>query len=140
MYKRVLLPISGKERGERSRKALKKALEVCDGEIIVLHVTEPIPQVVGGEQRIELEHQNTAEGMTVLYPVVEQLKLAAASFHIRVEGGTPAETIVRIADEENADLIIMFTDGRDGFEDMFFGSITERVLRNTGVDLLAVRN
>lgn len=140
MYKKILLPISGKSRGDRGRKALKKAMELCDGEIIVLHVTEPISQVVGGDQREELEHQNAAEGLTILYPIIEELELSAASFHTRVVAGNPAETIVRIADEENADLIVMFTDGRDGFEDMFFGSITERVLRNTDLDLLAVRS
>ena len=43
-----------------------------------------------------------------------------------MEEGTPAETIVRVADEENADLIVMFTDGRDGLGDLLIGSITER--------------
>lgn len=33
----------------------------------------------------------------------------------------------------------MYTDGRDGLEDLLIGSITERVLRNTDTALLAVR-
>ena len=47
---------------------------------------------------------------------------------------------MRVADEENADLIVMFTDGRDGLGDLLIGSITERVLRNTDTPLLAVRH
>lgn len=139
MYKRVLVPISGKNRGDRGRKALTKAMKLCEGELIILHVTEPIPQVVGGEQREELQRENHNQGMLLLSPIIEELELSAAAFHTRVVGGTPAETIVAVAIEEKADLIVMFTDGRDGFEDMFFGSITERVLRNTEIDLLAVR-
>ena len=44
-----------------------------------------------------------------------------------------------MAHEEKVDLIVMFTDGRDGLEDMLFGSITERVLRETDIPLLVVR-
>ncbi|MBD5539143.1 MAG: universal stress protein [Desulfovibrio sp.] len=140
MYSKVLLPVSGEARGERSRKALATAMAVSSGEIILLHVTEPISQVVGGEARTELEREESAQGLTLLCPIIEILENAGAAFHTRVEPGTIAETIVRIADEENADLIVMYTDGRDGLSDMLLGSITERVLRNTGVDLLAVRS
>ena len=140
MYNKVLLPVSGESRGDRSRKALAKAMAVCAGEIILLHVTEPISQVVGGEAHMELEREAAAQGLTLLCPIIEILESAGAAFHTRVEAGTPAETIVRIADEEHVDLIVMFTDGRDGLGDMLIGSVTERVLRNTGVDLLAVRS
>lgn len=140
MYKKVLVPVSGGHRCLRSQKALKKALQLCSGEMIILHVTEPISQAIGGEQRQELERQSNAQGALVLNPIIEELELSAAAFHTRIVPGTPAETIVRVADEENADLIVMFTDGRDGFKDMLLGSITERVLRNTAIDLLAVRD
>ena len=42
MYKKVLLPVSGKKHGERAHQALKHALGLCSGEIILLHVTEPL--------------------------------------------------------------------------------------------------
>ncbi|MBD5640928.1 MAG: universal stress protein [Desulfovibrio sp.] len=139
MYKRVLLPVSGENRGQRAHIALKKALQVCDGIIILLHVTEPIPQTVGGENRQELERENRAQGMLVVTPIIEQLENAKVHFRTCIEAGTVAETIVRIADEEKADLIVMFTDGREDLKDFLLGSTTERVLRNTGTDLLAVR-
>lgn len=140
MYNKVLLPVSGKTHGERAKKALKKIMNISTGEIVVLHVTQPVSQVVGGEAHTELQREASAQGLTLLCPVIEALEAVGAAFHTRVVEGTPAETIVRIADEEKADLIVMFTDGRDGIGDMLLGSITERVLRNTGVDLLAVRS
>lgn len=140
MYSKVLLPVSGKTHGERSRKALAKAMGVSAGEIVLLHVTEPISQVVGGEAHMELQREASARGLTLLCPIIETLEMSGVAFHTRVEEGTPAETIVRVANEEKVDLIVMFTDGRDGLGDMLLGSITERVLRNTGIDLLAVRS
>lgn len=139
MYKKVLLPVSGEAHGKRASIALKKAIKLCEGMIIVLHVTEVIPQTVGGEARHELEHDNTAQGQIVLAPIIELLETAGAHFRTRVDSGTIAETIVRVADEEGVDLIVMFTDGREDLKDFLLGSITERVLRNIDVDLLAVR-
>ena len=88
----------------------------------------------------ELKREEAAKGLTLLCPLIEILEKDGVSFLTRVEEGTPAETIVRVADEENADLIVMFTDGRDGLGDLLIGSITERVLRNTDTPLLAVRH
>lgn len=140
MYKKVILPVSGEEHGKRASIALKKALEVCDGMIILLHVAEAIPQTVGGSAREELVRSSEAHGQVLLEPLVEQLKTAGVHFRTLIKSGTIAETIVSVADEEKADLIVMFTDGRKDLEALFLGSIAERVLRNTGVDLLAVRN
>ncbi len=94
---------------------------------------------MGGESRLELERENRAQGMLVVTPIIEQLENAKVHFHTCIESGTVAETIVRVADEEKADLIVMFTDGREDLKDFLLGSATERVLRNTGTDLLAVR-
>lgn len=139
MYKKALLPVSGKTHCARAAKALAKAKSVCDGELILLHVVQPVPQIVGGEAREELLRDGEAKGLMVMGPIIEELEAAGAHFHTRIVPGTPAETIVKIADEEKADLIVMFTDGRDDLGDMLLGSITERVLRFTGVDLLAVK-
>lgn len=140
MYKKALLPVSGATNGQRAAIALQKARGVCDGEFILLHVTEPVPQTVGGDARVELERDNAAQGLLVLAPIIERLETAGLKFHTRVVPGTPAETIVSVANEEGADVVVMYTDGRDGLEDVVFGSITERVLRNLGTDLLAVRS
>lgn len=139
MYKKVLLPVSGEEHGKRALAALRKAMEVSDGMIILLHVSDPIPQTVGGDARLELERDNNAHGQVLMAPVIEQLENAGKHFRALVEGGTPAETIVTVADREGADLIVMHTDGREDLKDFLVGSITERVMRNTGVDMLVIR-
>lgn len=140
MYKKALVPVSGKHRIERSRKAAAKALEVCDGEIVILHVCEPVASIVGGEQREELAKQEEAEGLAQIYPIVQLLELSGASFHTRLIPGTVSDSIITVANEENCDVIVMFTDGVDSIDGFFFGTITERVLRECSIDLLAVRN
>lgn len=140
MYKKALVPVSGQFHGKRSVVALQKAMDLCDGEIILLHATEAIPQLVGGEAREELVRDENAKGLIVLAPLIEILENAGRHFHTVVIPGSPAECIVHVADEQHADLIVMFTDGQDSLGDVLLGSITERVLRNTDIDLLAVRH
>ena len=139
MYKTILIPISGKNGLTRAQVALKHALSLSDGTFVLLNTFEPLPQIVGGEAHAELLAEQKAKGQTLLNTVAPMLEAAGKTFRCRVEEGTTAETIVRVAHEENADLIVMYTDGRDGLQDMLLGSITERVLRNTDTALLAIR-
>jgi nucleotide-binding universal stress UspA family protein len=50
--------------------------------------------------------------------------------------GDPAEEIADAS--QDADLVVMATDGRDGFLDIFRGSVTERVVRHATCPVLAV--
>jgi len=56
--------------------------------------------------------------------------------HLRVTTGKPAQEILRISREEHCDMIVMSSHGLTGFRKMFFGSTTERVLRETTVPVL----
>ncbi len=47
-----------------------------------------------------------------------------------VKSGEPADTILQTATELRSDLIVMTTDGPDGFLDGLRGTTSERVLRN----------
>jgi nucleotide-binding universal stress UspA family protein len=52
--------------------------------------------------------------------------------------GDVVDTILAVARESSADLIVMTTAGRNGFLDALRGSTTERVLRNGNLPLLAI--
>lgn len=55
---------------------------------------------------------------------------------LEVAVGKPAPEILRIAREQESDLIVMGSHGATGFRKLFFGSTTERVLRETAVPVL----
>jgi hypothetical protein len=52
--------------------------------------------------------------------------------------GSVADTILTVAEDCTADLLVMSTQGRNGFMDALLGSTTERVLRKMKCPLLAV--
>jgi nucleotide-binding universal stress UspA family protein len=57
---------------------------------------------------------------------------------ILVAEGHPAEEIVKAADENGVDLIVMGSHGLSGYRKIFIGSTTERVLRRTFMPVAAV--
>jgi nucleotide-binding universal stress UspA family protein len=69
-------------------------------------------------------------------PAVEQRP--QGTWNRVVRSGEPAETILSVAAEQRADLLVMTTKGRHGFLDALRGSTTERVLRHTRCPLLAI--
>jgi nucleotide-binding universal stress UspA family protein len=56
-----------------------------------------------------------------------------------VKRGDPADEILIRAKEGGADLIIMGTHGRKGFDLLLFGSVAEKVVRLSSVPVLTVR-
>jgi nucleotide-binding universal stress UspA family protein len=57
-----------------------------------------------------------------------------------VATGHPADTIVRIAQERGADLIVMGTHGRTGLQHVLLGSVAEKVVRLAPCPVLTVRH
>jgi len=57
----------------------------------------------------------------------------------RVLAGTPHREIVRFAEEQQADLVVMATHGRGFIVHALMGSTTERVIRHAPCPVMAVR-
>jgi len=57
----------------------------------------------------------------------------------RLNEGEPVTEILGVAEEINADLIVMGTHGRTGLERLLMGSVAEQVLRRAACPVLTVR-
>jgi len=60
------------------------------------------------------------------------------SVEIIVRGGNATKEIVLLAEQLPADVLVLGTHGRSGFERLFLGSVTEKVLRTTRVPVMTV--
>jgi nucleotide-binding universal stress UspA family protein len=57
----------------------------------------------------------------------------------KVITGYAAEEILRYAQEQNMDLIVMGTHGRKGIDRILFGSVAERVVKSSTIPVLTLR-
>ncbi len=61
------------------------------------------------------------------------------NWEVETAAGHPADTIVRVAQEHHADLIVMGTHGRTGLQHVLLGSVAEKVVRLAPCPVLTVR-
>jgi len=61
-------------------------------------------------------------------------------WEVEVAMGQPADTIVRVAQERGADLIVMSTHGRTGLQHVLLGSVAEKVVRLAPCPVLTVKH
>lgn len=69
----------------------------------------------------------------------DHLNLEGLPLEYRVEQGDPVDVILRVAEEEEAGLIVLGTHGRTGLERVFMGSVAEKIVRKAPGSVLAVK-
>jgi nucleotide-binding universal stress UspA family protein len=138
---RLLCPV---DLSDVSRHALEHAVALgkwCGAQITVLHVYHiPIPPVpLAGPAGVPLQpavdpRQLEDNVRRFCEPVVG----AGVPLEIVIAEGAPARQIMRHAEEMPADLLAMGTHGHGGFERLFLGSVTEKVIRSVRCPVLTV--
>jgi nucleotide-binding universal stress UspA family protein len=114
----ILIPVAATPRPQPAVEAaarLVKGLDSPQGTFTLMHV-----------------------GQTNTMPGVRRPEVSGWKWKKEVRSGDVIQGIVDAANEIDADLIVMATDGRNGFLDGLRGSHSERVLRLTSSPLLTV--
>jgi nucleotide-binding universal stress UspA family protein len=100
-------------------------------EILILHVVKPLTYMAGGDTVRELIEQAVASGQEKLKTYLGP-ELDGSAVRRMVLKGDPAREILRIVHDEKIDLIVMPTHGYGAFERFLLGSVTAKVLHNSG--------
>ena len=127
---------------DASRGALRYAAVVANyfhAELTVLTVTDPL-LTEAAELSGAAEHLPEAVNKELLRFVKKSFEggVTPENMKLTVATGKPAVEILRFAKERPADLVVMSTHGLTGMRKLFFGSTTERVLRETTVPVLLI--
>ena len=84
------------------------------------------------------EHSQRAAG--IVAEAVQRLGLNPAEVNTIIRQGDTKQTVLKVADELDADLIVMGTHGRRGLSHALSGSVAEAVLRQSRCPVLTVRS
>jgi nucleotide-binding universal stress UspA family protein len=123
-----------------SRYALELAMSLArdhDSRVVMLHVLEP--RFYGDEpvlltRTLEDLRAEAEYGLDTLPKPPRGIETE----HVTAEGDAVAE-ILRVAAEEQADLIVLGTHGRTGLRRLLMGSVAENVIRRATCPVLAVK-
>jgi nucleotide-binding universal stress UspA family protein len=141
--RRILCPI---DFSDYSRHALDHAVAIArwyESTITVLHVfsTAPVAAYAPGAPgfgSIVLTGADRDQLLVEIERFIETEPTPEVPIEVVVREGSTTSEILTQAAELNADLLVMGTHGRSGFERLLLGSITEKVLRKAKCPVLTV--
>jgi nucleotide-binding universal stress UspA family protein len=147
MFRRILCATDG---SKRSTHAVKTAAALAHGSgalLTLVHVTPdyrtpyyPDGVMIDWPSEKDYKRDCKAAAEKVFEKDVSlALKEGVQAETQHLFGDSPAEEILGAARKAKADLIVMASHGRKGFEALLLGSETQKVLARTSVPVLVVR-
>ena len=140
-YKHILLAADFTDHGDTVAKKAKEMAENNHAQLSIVHVVDnlPITDAAYGPI-IPFDGDLTEELMDAAKKRLQKIaqSLDIAENNQWMEMGSPKLEIVRIAEENDVDLIVVGSHGRHGFA-LLLGSTANGVLHHATCDVLAVR-
>ncbi len=132
---------------EGSKEAVPYAVDLAEkynATLHIVHVIQDITQASG----LYVPHVAVDELFKSLYEeadkeirrvYLEETRKLKDKVKYAVLRGVPYEEIIRYAEDNGIDLIVIASHGRKGLDRLFFGSTAEKVVRNARCPVLTVR-
>jgi nucleotide-binding universal stress UspA family protein len=142
---RMLVATDGSPHAVRAAKmAARLVAELRESEILLLNVGHIPPVALGGPGSgyVDVGALETAlqqAGQTILTEAGKAFARTDARVETLYREGDPAGEIIKVAKEQNADLIIMGSRGLGQIGGLILGSVSERVLHGAHNSVLIVR-
>jgi len=138
-YQKLLIVLDMSDDSDQVVMAAQDLVTGSHAAIVVLHVVEFVPVEPMGESlmpTVQIEDELVKRSYEKLQRLAARLGLTGAS--LRVEAGNTKTEILRVAEEEHADLIVVGSRERHGLA-ILVNFTEDTVLHAAHCDVLAVR-
>jgi len=168
LFKKILLPVDGSPQSQKALKFAAKIANSSESELIILNVidsnivgvtediadrfeityTEPVPtddvlerysffyseklDEIRGEKSYKLAEK-------IVNSAAKESKKHAKTVKTEIGLGPVAETIVRVAEKEKVDLIVIGSRGLSGFKRLLMGHVSSDVTEKAHCPVLVIR-
>jgi len=140
MYQHILLAVDFFEHDQIVIDRAKALADSYQAKLSLIHVVDNTPMVDAGygdmPYPIDLGNELMAIAQAKLHKLAAALAVAEAD--IWLESGSAHQEIVRVAQEQQADLLVVGSHGRHGLA-LLLGSTANSILHHARCDVLAVR-
>ncbi|MGA7854898.1 MAG: universal stress protein [Candidatus Acidiferrales bacterium] len=130
-----------------SMQALEVAQDIAKrygSELVLVHVTPVIPKLEDHADIFtegEYENKLIASAKQRLADIAAKLQKEGINARSTVSlSNDPAMEIIRVAESEKADLIVIATHGVTGWRRLAFGSVTDKLVRTASCSVLVLRS
>ncbi|ELZ43255.1 UspA domain protein [Halorubrum saccharovorum DSM 1137] len=141
LYDRILVPTDGSAEGKRAVAHALDLASVHGADVHALYVVDTasyagMPMESSWEGVGDLLRDDAKEAVAEVESLAAETELGVET---AVAEGSPSKEIIRYAEGNDCDLIVMGTHGRGGIDRLLLGSVAEKVVRGSSVPVLTVR-
>jgi nucleotide-binding universal stress UspA family protein len=141
LYDRILVPTDG---STETRRAVEHAIDLANEHDATVHVLYVLNTASYASVSVDASWEGVSdmlreEGEAAVEAVADLARAEGVAVETSLYSGSPSREIVRYAEDEECDLIVMGTHGRGGIDRLLLGSVAERVVRSSSVPVLTVR-
>ena len=142
-YKRILVPVDGSPTSNTGLDEAVKVARAGGSRLRLVHIVDDSlafnsPDGAGVNYVLDVLRSSGRQATERAAERVRRAKLTAETKLVENVTGRVADAIVEQAKRWRADLIVMGTHGRSGFDRLLIGSTAELVLRHSSVPVLLV--
>lgn len=143
--KKILIPYDFSETADLALEHAVFMAKLHKADIVLVHVIESFSFASAissafGKSQSEFEDKIESSAGTRLQQLVEKLHHdSGMKVSFKTENGKIYKKIVHIAEEENADIVVMGTHGVSGFQDFLVGTNTYRVVMSAPCPVISVQ-
>jgi nucleotide-binding universal stress UspA family protein len=142
MYKTLLVPLDGSPRAESILPHVENLSQQFKSKVIFLQVLTLQEAISQGEIINEylFDYNQKREVVSpYLTSIQEGFQKKGIESICFVEMGDAVETILKVAQRENADLIAFASHGRSGLSRVFYGSVAAGIIQKTDRPIFVIR-
>lgn len=142
MIQKIIVPIDFSKHSEYALEAAANLAQKHHAEILALHMLELSNALISDDDNskqaeavfyLKLAEQKFADFLDK--PFLKDVKVTPIVKHFKV-----FKEVNDVAQEHNADIIVMGSHGTSGFRELFVGSNTEKVVRYAEIPVLVIKH
>ncbi|MEE4262220.1 MAG: universal stress protein [Desulfobacteraceae bacterium] len=144
MFKKILYPTDFSDVAAKALNYIIKLRASGAQQVVVLHVIDErgidsVHRFLSESEFNNLKKKKNEDTESMLKGVEKELAAAGFKVRLRVETGMPVREILRVEEEENVSVIVIGSHGLSNLQEIFLGSVSEKVTRRSKNPVLVIK-
>jgi len=139
MFDKILVAYDGSSHSQRALETAVGLARWTSGALQLLYAYDKIPPYLGEPNFQEVVNQIVIAGRELVDAAAAKVRAEGIQIDTNVLEGPAAEAILRVAEAEKFDLIVMGSRGLGQLQGLLLGSVSDRVLHHAKTPVLIVR-
>ena len=139
MFNKILVAVDGSDHSLKAAKLAGNLARLSGGTVQMITTFEEVPSYLGEPNLSRTIAERTGEAQKIIDEATAEIGDIPGGCEAEILSGDPAETILRVVEINDIDLVIMGTRGRGGIKSLLLGSQSHKVVSAAPCPVLMVR-